>query len=45
MSGTATQQLALVRFSGEIGTKARATRGQFVRRLVANLIDALKADI
>lgn len=44
MSGLATQKLALVRFSGEIGTKARATRGQFVRRLVANLSDALKTE-
>ena len=33
--------LALLRFSGEIGTKARATRLQFRRRLVQNLKDAL----
>ena len=33
--------LALLRFSGEIGTKARATRLQFRRRLVHNLKDAL----
>ncbi len=44
MSGAPKQKLALVRFSGEIGTKARATRGQFVRRLVANLSDALKSE-
>jgi thiamine biosynthesis protein ThiI len=33
--------LALLRFSGEIGIKARATRRQFRRRLVQNLKDAL----
>ena len=33
--------LALLRFSGEIGTKGRATRLQFRRRLVQNLKDAL----
>jgi len=37
-------QLALLRFSGEIGTKARATRSQFVQRLVANLRNALVAE-
>jgi thiamine biosynthesis protein ThiI len=37
-------QLALLRFSGEIGTKARATRSQFVQRLVANLRNALLAE-
>jgi thiamine biosynthesis protein ThiI len=37
-------QLALLRFSGEIGTKARATRSQFVQRLVANLRNALIAE-
>ncbi|MDH3519556.1 MAG: tRNA 4-thiouridine(8) synthase ThiI [Myxococcales bacterium] len=34
-------RLALLRFSGEIGTKARATRLQFRQRLVQNLRDAL----
>ena len=33
-------QLALLRFSGEVGTKARATRQQFRSRLVQNLRDA-----
>jgi thiamine biosynthesis protein ThiI len=37
-------QLALLRFSGDIGTKARATRSQFVKRLVANLRNALLAE-
>jgi len=37
-------QLALLRYSGDIGTKARATRSQFVQRLVANLRDALLAE-
>jgi thiamine biosynthesis protein ThiI len=37
-------QLAILRFSGEIGTKARATRSQFVQRLIANLRDALLAE-
>ena len=37
-------QLALLRYSGEIGTKARATRSQFVQRLVANLKNALLAE-
>ncbi|HEY5657605.1 MAG TPA: tRNA uracil 4-sulfurtransferase ThiI [Myxococcota bacterium] len=35
--------LALLRFSGEIGIKGRATRLQFRRRLVQNLKDALAA--
>jgi len=34
-------QLALLRFSGEITIKARATRRQFRRRLIQNLRDAL----
>jgi thiamine biosynthesis protein ThiI len=34
-------KLALLRFSGEIGIKARATRRQFRRRLIQNLRDAL----
>jgi thiamine biosynthesis protein ThiI len=33
--------LALLRFGGELGTKARATRRQFRRRLLYNLRDAL----
>jgi len=37
-------QLVLLRYSGEIGTKARATRSQFVQRLVANLRKALLAE-
>jgi tRNA uracil 4-sulfurtransferase len=39
--GEATPRLALLRLSGEIGIKARATRMQFRKRLVANLRDAL----
>ena len=34
-------QLVLLRFSGEISTKARATRHQFVRQLIHNLRDAI----
>ena len=34
-------RLALLRFGGELGTKARATRRQFRRRLLYNLRDAL----
>ena len=37
-------QLVLLRFSGDIGTKARATRSQFVQRLVANLRNALLSE-
>lgn len=44
MSAPPNPQLALLRFSGDIGTKARATRSQFVQRLVANLRDALLAE-
>ena len=44
MADPPTPQLALLRFSGEIGTKARATRSQFVQRLVANLRNALLAE-
>ena len=39
--GEDTTTLVLLRFSGEIHLKARATRLQFVRRLVHNLQDAL----
>lgn len=41
--GTDATALVLLRFSGDIHTKARATRQQFVRRLVQNLQDALAA--
>jgi thiamine biosynthesis protein ThiI len=36
-------QLALLRFSGELGIKGRATRRQFRDRLVGNLKDALRS--
>ncbi len=36
--------MILVRYSGEIATKAKATRARFVRRLVQNLHDALRAE-
>jgi thiamine biosynthesis protein ThiI len=36
-------RLALLRFSGDLGTKARPTRLQFRRRLVQNLRDALES--
>src|SRR4029434_9453818 len=39
--GEQTPRLALLRLSGEIGIKARATRMQFRKRLVQNLRDAL----
>ncbi len=44
MAASPNSQLALLRFSGDIGTKARATRSQFVKRLVANLRNALLAE-
>ncbi len=44
MTATSYPQLALLRYSGEIGTKARATRSQFVQRLVSNLRNALVAE-
>ncbi len=37
------QKFALLRFAGEIGTKARATRSHFRNRLVTNLRDALSS--
>ena len=43
MGDEATTQLVLLRFSGDITIKARATRHQFVRRLVQNLRDAITA--
>ena len=36
-------QLVLLRFSGDVGTKARSTRHHFVRRLVRNLRDAVES--
>ena len=36
--------LVLLRFSGDISIKSRATRHQFVRRLLHNLHDALDAE-
>jgi thiamine biosynthesis protein ThiI len=44
VGAAANPQLALLRFSGDIGTKARATRFQFVTRLIANLRDALVSE-
>ena len=44
MADSPNPQLALLRFSGDIGTKARATRSQFVQRLVANLRNALLSE-
>ncbi|MGH0031571.1 MAG: tRNA uracil 4-sulfurtransferase ThiI [Myxococcota bacterium] len=41
MGTAASPHLALLRFSGELGTKARPTRLRFRRRLVENLKDAL----
>src|SRR5262245_4856145 len=41
--GEQTPRLALLRLSGEIGIKARATRMQFRKRLVHNLRDALES--
>jgi len=38
---TPASRSALVRYSGDLGTKGRATRRQFQSRLVANLKDAL----
>ena len=37
-------RLVLLRYSGEVSTKARATRYQFVRRLLHNLRDALDSE-
>ncbi len=41
MGDDASARLVLLRFSGDISTKARATRHQFERRLLHNLRDAL----
>ncbi len=43
MGASENRELALLRLSGDFGTKARATRSQFSRRLVANLRDALQS--
>jgi thiamine biosynthesis protein ThiI len=43
MAEESKQQLAILRFSGELSTKARATRYQFTRRLLHNLRDALES--
>jgi len=43
MGGEPDAQLVLLRFSGEISTKGRATRHQFVRRLIHNLRDAISS--
>jgi len=40
----ADSSLMLVRFSGDVTTKARATRKRFVQRLQRNLKDALKSE-
>ena len=44
MGGESSPRLAVIRFSGEITTKARATRRQFRARLVHNLRDALAGE-
>ena len=43
MGGDPGVQLVLLRFSGDISIKGRATRHQFVRRLLHNLRDAITA--
>jgi len=42
--GENTSTLVLLRFSGDVHIKARATRNQFVRRLIHNLQDALVSE-
>ena len=42
--GSQTDVRALVRFSGELSTKARRTRARFQKRLAANLRDAFAAE-
>jgi thiamine biosynthesis protein ThiI len=44
MADESKTQLAILRFSGELSTKARATRYQFTRRLLHNLRDALASE-
>jgi len=43
MADDPTATLVLLRFSGDVHIKSRATRHQFVRRLIGNLHDALTA--
>jgi len=43
MSRHPKSQLAILRFSGELSTKARATRYRFTQRLLQNLRDALES--
>jgi thiamine biosynthesis protein ThiI len=43
MANDLTSKLVLLRYSGDVHIKARATRHQFVRRLLNNLQDAMKA--
>ena len=44
MTADAGTRLVLLRLSGDLGTKARATRQHFVARLARNLRDALEAE-
>ncbi len=44
MGHDAESRLVLLRLSGDVGTKARVTRQQFVSRLIGNLRDALEAE-
>ncbi len=44
MGREAPSQLVLLRFSGDIGTKAQRTRSQFVGRMLQNLRDALVSE-
>ena len=44
MADELTTTLVLLRFSGDVHIKARATRHQFVRRLLNNLDDAMAAE-
>ena len=44
MADELTTTLVLLRFSGDVHIKARATRHQFVRRLLNNLHDAMAAE-
>ena len=43
MADDSKTQLVILRFSGELSTKARATRYQFTRRLLHNLRNALES--
>jgi thiamine biosynthesis protein ThiI len=43
-AGAPFAELVLVRFSGDLTTKADATRKRFITRLIKNLKDALKAE-